>query len=71
MADLNRLRALAIVQTVERTRKIEGMVGREIVKLPISLQYLADRGVPENLTLPFDSSELRALVQEFAQLRVD
>lgn len=38
---------------------------------PITLRRLADHGIPPNLTIPYDSDELRTLVQELAQLEVD
>jgi hypothetical protein len=50
---------------------LTGLVGARIVTIPTTLRRLADHGVPANLDLPFDTNELRTLVQELAQLEVD
>ncbi len=64
-------RAKESVRRVRAIGHIRGMVGGDVVNLPITLAYLAARGVPPNLTLPYDDEELRALVQELAQIDLD
>lgn len=50
---------------------ITGLRGAQLVIESITLQRLADHGVPELLVLPYDTDSLRALVQELAQIEVD
>jgi hypothetical protein len=63
--------ARRIVAAVKGSGKIAGLRRQNFVVIPMTLQRLADHGVPEDLCLPYDSEEQRALVQELAQLEVD
>ena len=55
---------------VANNRAITGMVKDKVISRQITLQRLADFGVPEDITLPYETEELRRLVQELAQNEV-
>ncbi len=63
--------AYTVVQEVLDTGKISGMIGIRVQSVRMSVERLADCGVPDNLDLPFDSDKLRSEIQELAQFIVD
>ncbi len=63
--------AYTIVQEVLDTGKLTGMIGSQVQSGSMSVSWLADYGVPDNLDLPYDYDKLRAEVKELAQFIVD
>lgn len=64
-------RAALIVLHVIKASKLIGVRGDEMGQWDFTLVQLAERGVPANHELPFDTDELRALVREYAELEVE